>query len=128
MPVPKTGALPLGDSPIPVSSPADGSENRRAATERREVLGTRERRTREDTTARFGPQCRARAIRFPLAFKDSEDARTAAREQRPDGARFRERFPRAADFWVEPRHDDLEIVRPDSTVRNGKIGFRARNR
>src|SRR5215210_6453756 len=101
MPVPKTGALPLGDSPIPVSSPADGSENRRAATERREVLGTRERLAREDTPALFGLQCRAGAPRFPLAFKDSEDARTAAREQSPTRAHFPERFRRAPDLGVE---------------------------
>ena len=74
MPVPKTGALPLGDSPIPVSSPAVRQENRRDAPERREVLGTPERLAREDLPAALRPERPDRARRRLLAFKDSEDA------------------------------------------------------
>ena len=81
MPVPKTGALPLGDSPIPVSNPAAGQEHRRDAAERREVLGACQRLAREDLPAAPGLERLPRALRFPLAFKDSEDARAAAREQ-----------------------------------------------
>src|SRR5215204_1139238 len=98
MPVPKTGALPLGDSPIPVSSPAARQENRRDAAERREVLGACQRLAREDLPAALGPESLTRARRFPPACKDSEDARAAAREHDPRGARPDQPFARAADF------------------------------
>src|SRR5687767_1921652 len=116
MPVPKTGALPLGDSPIPVSGPAAGSERRRAAPERREVLAARERGAREDLPGAFDAAQRAAcAPRFRLTFKDSEDAGAAAREHHPERARTFQRLARAADLGVEPHHDGLEIVRPHIT-------------
>src|SRR2546423_11395017 len=62
------------------SGPAAGSENRRRAPESAQVLGPRQRGAREDLPAALGLQNFARARRFPLAFKDSEDARTTARE------------------------------------------------
>src|SRR3954452_22589808 len=106
MPVPKTGALPLGDSPIPVSGPAAGSENCRRGTQRRVVLGPRERGARGDLPQRFGPPERlGGTLRFPSAFKDSVDARPAPGERRAPGTRAHKRVPYTTDFGVEPHHD-----------------------
>src|ERR1700760_3856424 len=115
MPVPKTGALPLGDSPIPVSSPAAGLKNRRRAPESANVLGARKRLAREDPPGCLGAQNVARTLRFPLAFKDAEQARPAARKRRASRARLNKRFARAPDLRLKPWHDGLEIVRPDFT-------------
>src|SRR5579885_845568 len=109
MPVPKTGALPLGASPIPVSSPAAWLKNRRAPAETANVLGARERLAREDAPSPLGAQTVARALRFPLAFKDSEQTRPAARKRRPPSARPQERFARPPDLRLKPRDDGLEI-------------------
>src|ERR1043165_8174738 len=128
MPVPKTGALPLGDSPIPVSGPAVGQENRRASPECQKVLGPRERGAREDLPAARGTQNLAGTPRFPLAVKDSEDARTAARKHCPTRARAQKRVARARRQRLQPREDGLEIVRRRLTERTGKSGLCARNR
>src|ERR1051325_8577138 len=116
MPVPKTGAFPLGDSPIPVSGPAARSENRRRSAQRRDVFGPRERGARADAPRAFGPpEVSCGAPRFQLAFKDSVDARPAPGERRTNGAGARKRVPRTPDFGVEPHHDGLEIVRHHTT-------------
>src|SRR5438105_497091 len=110
------------------SSPAAGSKNRRRAPEFAQVLGPLERGAREDLPAAFGPQHFAGTPRFPLAVKDSEDARTAARKHRAARARARERVPRATDLRMKPHDDGLEIVRHHPTERIGKSGLCARNR
>src|ERR1700753_2513629 len=128
MPVPKTGDLPLGDSPIPVSSPAAAWKTPRRAPESPNLLGARERLAREDPPSCLGAQTVARTLRFPLAFKDAEQARPAARKRRASRARLNKRSARALDLRLKPRHDGLEIVRHDLTERTGKFGLRARNR
>src|ERR687883_1833471 len=68
MPVPKTGALPLGYAPSSTPRP------RRRRAERRQISGARERGTRVNVPAAFPAERPDSALlRFPLV-KDSEDA------------------------------------------------------
>src|SRR5205085_6040900 len=129
MPVPKTGALPLGYAPMShrfwrcTLKPI-----RRAWSKRLLVLRSRERRAGERLPVRFSLQCACCLRLCRLAVKDAEDACAATRKRGRACAGLQQGCVRARNFRLKAKDDRREIVRQFARERTGRIRLHARNR
>src|SRR5207237_3910128 len=112
MPVPKTGALPLGYAPMsPRFWRRTLKQIRRAWSKRLLVLRSCERRAGEDLPVRFSLQCVCCLRLCRLTVKDAEDACAATRKRRRACAGLQECRVRARNFRLKAKDDRREIVR-----------------